>query len=423
MLQRRRRFAFFDGGIVGLSPGLFLATLLTGIASGIVGALYLLAIHLLQHALWPDNWGSAATFVVLGVTGLAVVLIALVLGSPGDVELLVDNIHVSGGPSNVRSLRSLVPMSLLTIAAGGAAGPEAPLVTTCGSLASFIARMRRLSVVEMRCVTIAGMASAFTVLFGAPLGSALFALEILHRRGMQYHEALLPSIIGSLSGYSVYVVLTETGLAPVWHIPSVGALRASDLLWATGAGIVGAVIAVVFTYLTLGLRRIFGLLPSKVAPVVGGLVLAGLALWSPYALTFGEAQTAHVLQFGAGISAAVLAVAVCAKMLGTSVTVSSGWPGGFIIPLFFIGATIGQLTHHAFAGASAGVVCAAVMAAANVGVTKTLLGSTLVVTEMGGLRLLPTTLLAATIAFILTSEVGLIHSQRERTPREEDPDL
>ena len=50
-----------------------------------------------------------------------------------------------------------------------------------------------------------------------------------------------------------------------------------------------------------------------------------------------------------------------------------------------------------------GVVCAALMAAANVGVTKTLLGSTFVVTEMGGLRLLPTTLLAATIAFMLTS--------------------
>ena len=73
---------------------------------------------------------------------------------------------------------------------------------------------------------------------------------------------------------------------------------------------------------------------------------------------------------------------------------SSGWPGGFIIPLFFIGATLGQLTHHAFAAAPVGVVCAALMVAANVGVTKTMLGSTLVVTEMGGLRLLPTTLIA-----------------------------
>ena len=61
------------------------------------------------------------------------------------------------------------------------------------------------------------------------------------------------------------------------------------------------------------------------------------------------------------------------------------------------------------------------MAAANVGVTKTLLGSTLVVTEMGGMRLLPTTLLAALVAMMLTSSVGLIESQRERSPMDPVP--
>jgi H+/Cl- antiporter ClcA len=185
---------------LGMSPPLLLATIAVGVASGAAGALYLLGIHLLQHALWPDRWGDAAVFAVLAGTGVAVVVISRLLGNPGDVELLVDNIHVSGGPESIRSLRSLVPMSLLTISAGGAAGPEAPLVTTCGSLASFVARKRRLTTVETRCVTIAGMAAAFTVLFGAPLGSALFALEILHRRGMQYHEALMPSVVGALTG-------------------------------------------------------------------------------------------------------------------------------------------------------------------------------------------------------------------------------
>jgi len=46
---------------------------------------------------------------------------------------------------------------------------------------------------------------------------------------------------------------------------------------------------------------------------------------------------------------------------------------------------------------------------------------------MGGMRLLPTTLLAAIVAMMLTSSVGLIESQRERTPMEpnvtdDDPD-
>ncbi len=398
-----------------MSPALLLATIVVGLASGVVGATYLLAFHLLQHVLWPDHWSKAAAFAVLGATGVAVVVIGKLLGSPGDVELLVDNIHVSGSAPEVRALRSLVPMSLLTISAGGAAGPEAPLVTTCGTLAGWVARTRHLTVEESRCVTIAGMAAAFTVLFGAPLGSALFALEILHRRGMQYTEALVPAILGALSGYACYVVITGADLVPVWHIPGVEKLHAVDLLWAAGAGVVGALIAVTFTYVTIGLRRLFRTLPAMSRPILGGLTLALLAVWSPYALTFGEVQTGHVLTTRIGVS--VLAVAVVAKLLGTSVTVSSGWPGGFIIPLFFIGATVGQLTHHAFAAAPVGIVCAALMASANVGVTKTLLGSTLVVTEMGGLRLLPTTLLAVTIAFILTSEVGLIDSQRERSPR------
>jgi H+/Cl- antiporter ClcA len=57
---------------------------------------------------------------------------------------------------------------------------------------------------------------------------------------------------------------------------------------------------------------------------------------------------------------------------------------------------------------------AALMAAGNAGVTKTPIGSTLVVSEMAGFRLLPTTLIATVVSFVLTSQVGLIHTQRER---------
>jgi H+/Cl- antiporter ClcA len=402
--------------MLGHSPALLGATVLVGLGGGAIGAAYLLGVHLFQHVLAPDNFSSTQRFGVLAGVGLMVAVIARVLGSPGDVELLVDNIHVAGTTTDVRSLRSLIPMSIMTIAAGGAAGPEAPLVTTCGTLASRFASWRRSNEIETRCLAIAGMAAAFAVLFGAPIGSAFFALEILHRRGLQYHEAIVPALIGALSGYACSMALTGSGVRPIWTIPPVASVHAVDLLWAAGAGVGGAVVAVVFTYLVLGLRRVFRMGPRMVSPVIGGLTLALLALWSPYALTFGEQQTAFVLQHR--LAASVLIVAFVAKLLGASVTVSSGWPGGFIIPLFFMGATLGQLTHHGFVDARSGIVIAAFMAATNVGVTKTLLGSTLVVTEMGGIRLLPTTLLASLIAMMLTSSVGLIDSQRERTPTE-----
>ena len=91
----------------------------------------------------------------------------------------------------------------------------------------------------MRVLTITGMAGGLTVLFGAPLGAALFALEILHRRGLQYYEALLPALIGSLFGYGVYVALDRSGDRAGLEVPHrSGHPTGVDLLAAVGLGLV-----------------------------------------------------------------------------------------------------------------------------------------------------------------------------------------
>ena len=53
------------------------------------------------------------------------------------------------------------------------------------------------------------------------------------------------------------------------------------------------------------------------------------------------------------------------------------------------------------------------MVAANVAVTKTPIGSTLVVTEMAGMVLLPTTLIASLVSLVLSSPIGLIETQQQ----------
>jgi H+/Cl- antiporter ClcA len=386
--------------------------LLVGVGGGLIGAAFVGMIHLLQRGLWPTHWSDADHLFILVGVGVAVALLTRILGNPGDVELMVNNIHVLGGPEDISDLRSLIPVALLCIASGGAMGPEAPLVQTTGSFGAWLSGRWQLSRDETRILTITGMAAGFTVLFGAPLGSAIFALEILHRRGLEYYEALLPAILGSLSGYAVYEAITGMGLQPIWHFPAVGRLRGVDLLWALAAGAAGAVVSVVFTYLSTGLLWVFRQIPAMARPVIGGALLGALAFWSPYALTFGEAQINPLTARKAMIS--MLVVAVLAKLCGTAVTLSSGWRGGFIIPMFFIGVASGRLFHVLVPSTNEVVMMAAFMAAINVGVTKTPLGSTLVVTEMAGLQLLPTTLIAAVLALFLTSEVGLIHTQQER---------
>jgi H+/Cl- antiporter ClcA len=386
--------------------------LVVGVVGGLVGAAYIGMLKLLQRGLWPTHWSDTGHLLVLVGVGAAVAVLTHVLGNPGDVELLVNNIHVLGGNQDVRDLRSLIPVSLLCVAAGGAMGPEAPLVQTTGSLGSWLAARWGVSIDDTRVLTITGMAAGFTVLFGAPLGSAIFALEILHRRGLEYYEALLPAILGSLAGYAVYLGITGVGLEPVWDFPDVGAIHGGDVAWAVVAGAVGALVAVTFTFLSQGLRWLFRRLPIVTRPVAGGLALGCLALWSRYSLTFGEAQIDPLLARRAVATA--FAVAALAKLVGTSVTLSSGWRGGFIIPLFFIGVALGRLGHMWVPGTNEVVLIAGLMAAINTGVTKTPIGTTLVVTEMAGLQLLPTTLIAAVVALLLTSEVGLIHTQRER---------
>jgi H+/Cl- antiporter ClcA len=83
--------------------------------------------------------------------------------------------------------------------------------------------------------------------------------------------------------------------------------------------------------------------------------------------------------------------------------------------LFFIGAALGRLWHLALPSTNEVMLMAGLMVAINTGVTKTPLGSTLVVTEMAGLPLLPTTIIAAVVSLLLTSEVRLIHTQRRRS--------
>lgn len=279
--------------------------------------------------------GSGAHLLVLAGVGGVVAVTTRLVGRTADVELLVDNIHVLGGADEARSLRSLIPVSLLCIGAGGALGPEAPLVTTTGTIGSWVGRRARLGRDDRRIVSIAGMAAGFTVLFGAPPGSAIFALEILHRRGLEYYEAILPSVFGALCGYGVYTAATGIGLEPIFDFPTPVPMTIADLGWGVAAGAGGAAVAIAFTYLCSGLRRLTMPLPGGLLPVIGGLALGLLALASPFALTNGEAQIADLTT--SQVAAATMLGAAAVKLVATAVSLITGWKGGFIIPLFSSG--------------------------------------------------------------------------------------
>ncbi len=406
----RYRHWRFDS--VGVRSRIAVPVLIVGAGAGLISAGYLALLHLLTHWIGPATRPIAIQLLILVTAGALIAVIFRFAGDGGSVALLVDNIHVTGGNEDVKDLKSLVPASLICISAGGAMGPEAPLVEIGGTFGSWVASRFNLSAEDMRVLTISGMAAGVSVLFGAPLGAAIFALEILHRKGLQYYEALVPALVGSFIGYMLNIVLGDLGIGPVWHLPDVGPLAHTDLLWGIACGIIGGLAAIGFTYGVGLIRRLFAKVPIGLVPVVAGVMLGALYWWSPFALTNGKLQVASVVDAQLGV--AMLATAIVAKAVGVMVTIAGKWKGGFIIPLFFIGIAGGQLIHTLLPTTNAAVLMVGLAVALCVGVTKTPVGSTLVVIGMTGLTLLPMAIAAAVVALVVSSRTTLIESQRAR---------
>src|SRR3546814_187225 len=112
------------------------------------------------------------------------------------------------------------------------------------------------------------MASAFAVLFGAPLGSAVFALEILHRRGLEYYEALMPALGGAFVGFAVFTVLEGAGYEPLITLPAAVDPSSVDLLWGALSALVGAGLALTFVACVGAARRLARWVPEVVRPAL-----------------------------------------------------------------------------------------------------------------------------------------------------------
>ena len=98
----------------------------------------------------------------------------------------------------------------------GSRGPEAPLVQVIGSTGTWLGKQFRLKEEELRSMSIAGMAPGFTALFGVPLGSSLFALEILHNKHVvEYYKSIIPAFVASCFSYVIFALIIHLGLGAI----------------------------------------------------------------------------------------------------------------------------------------------------------------------------------------------------------------
>lgn len=410
-----------------------------GVAGGALAAAYAWVLHGLLDGLWASGaTGGGATpvprlpvplWALTAAGGLLVGLTLRYMGQPGEISAVVNNIHLKHGRLDVRQTPSMTVASLLSIAFGGSAGPEAPLVQIIGSLSSRLGDRLRLYGRHVRTLTFCGMAAALGAFFGAPLGGALFALEIPHRRGLEYYEALMPALVSAGLAFVVYRALAGGG-GVLYGFARVPPVTLRTVAEGTAMGVVGAGVGAAFI-------AWFRLIEKATSPLhgrpvllglLGGLAIGLLALplagRLPFTVLFwSEFQIADVVNAAPALVAARGAWGVAALLIGVAalkatsigVTLHTGFRGGFIFPLFFLGAVVGTAVATVAPGVVAlPVAVACTMAAVNVAVTKTPVSTTVILTTLTGTSMLPVIGAASMASFLLTTRVHLIQSQRSR---------
>ncbi len=269
------------------------------------------------------------------------------------------------------------------------------------------------------------MGTALGAFFGAPLGGAIFALEIPHRRGLEYFEALIPTILAAIIGFFVFRSVTgyEAAIYPFPAIQDVNLLMiASGVVF----GLVGGAVGTIFILFFGAMEKILHPLAKHkvVLATCGGFVLGLVAQFAPLTLFWSEFQIHSLLGAGPslvkihGLHVAVMTLLGLAilKMFTIGVTLHSGFRGGFIFPLFFIGAAVGLAITLVFPGLPAPIVILSTMAAVNVAVTKTPISTTVILSTLSGTPYTPALLAACFASFLLTTRISLIRTQRARQP-------
>jgi H+/Cl- antiporter ClcA len=102
----------------------------------------------------------------------------------------------------------VVIFSTLGMMSGLSLGPEMPLVLASSMVGSKIALMTKQSVLSARVINLTACAAAIGGFFGFPMAGALFVLELPHRMGLQYFEALSPAVISSIISSCVYFAVS-----------------------------------------------------------------------------------------------------------------------------------------------------------------------------------------------------------------------
>jgi len=256
------------------------------------------------------------------------------------------------------TLRNRVPItktmsSFFTLGSGGSAGLEGPITLFGSWTANCLSRGLQLNARDRRTLMLAGASGGIGGLFQIPLGGAFFAVEVLYASSALELAAILPCILSSIVGYSVFRSIH--GDVHLINLSDTAGIHSAldPLIFLLFVPLIALAGLFFVTCLRELRNRFFLRLPIAdwVRPAVGGFLLGCIALVFPQVLGGGYEWMYRLIS--GGLPFILILTLIVPKMLATALTLSSGGSGGLFVPSLFIGGlvggTLGHLTHILFA--------------------------------------------------------------------------
>jgi H+/Cl- antiporter ClcA len=386
-----------------LASWIFLSGLV-GVLAGSASAFFLWALDVATDTRVSHSW----LIWLLPFAGFCVGWIYLRIGASveGGNNLLIDEIHDPRKIVPKRMAPLVLFATVITHLFGGSAGREGTAVQMGGALADQVTHRFGLGREDRRILLMGGIAAGFSSVFGTPLAGALFGLEVLAIGRLRY-DALLSCSIASISAD---LVTRAWGIHhTVYVIPFIPHVTLVALGSAIVGGIVFGVVGMVFAGATHRLsalmKRHITYAPAR--PLIGGAIVCIASLLPRTAPFLGLGIPTIVAAFQQPLP--ILTAA--GKFAFTVVTLASGFKGGEVTPLFYIGATLGNALSHVLAlpfPVLAGLGFVAVFA----GAANTPIASTVMAIELFGIHIGVYAALACVVAYLFSGHTGIYRSQR-----------
>ena len=309
-------------------------------------------------------------------------------------------------PVRLRLAPSIFITSVLTHLCGGSAGREGAALQLGGAISGNIGHLMHLDDKDSRTITMCGMAACFSALFGTPLTATIFAVEVVSVGVMQY-AALLPCLMGALTGYGIAQVC---GIAPtafaVSGIPQLNFLSASQvILLSTLCAGLSILFCTSMHIAAKGYERCCK--DRRLRAALGGAVVILLTVL----LRTTDYNGAGMPIIEQAMAGQAVWYAFAAKLLLTALTLGAGFKGGEIVPTFFVGSTFGCVVAPLLGlepsfGAAVGLI------ALFCGVVNCPVASFTLAVELFGGEGVIYFGIASVIGYVLSGYSGLYHGQK-----------